>query len=70
MLHDCFVRELKPGARLIDAEAVGAGQPTAMRSSARPAWSPSLELFQIEDSFYRLEDLLGDAGLVDANHLD
>lgn len=63
-LRDCFIRELKDGARPIDSDAnvltspcdaiVGAGGPIV-----------GAELLQIKGSAYSLEDLLVDRDLVD-----
>jgi phosphatidylserine decarboxylase len=63
-LHDCFIRELKEGARLVDRDPgvlvspcdaiVGASGPIA-----------GTELLQVKGSRYALEDLLGDREAVE-----
>jgi phosphatidylserine decarboxylase len=65
-MHDCFIRELKPGARPIDSEAAVLVSPCDAIVGASGTVRGT-ELFQIKGCPYRLEDLLGDAGLVDAN---
>jgi phosphatidylserine decarboxylase len=65
-MHDCFIRELKPGARLVDQD------PTVLVSpcDAIVGACGTIEgtrLYQIKGFPYRLEDLLGDAALVAAH---
>jgi phosphatidylserine decarboxylase len=65
-MHDCFIRELKPGARPIDQD------PAVMVSPCDAIVGASgtvvgTELFQIKGFPYGLEDLLGDPNLVDAH---
>jgi phosphatidylserine decarboxylase len=62
-LHDCFVRELKPGARPIDQT------PQVLVSPCDAIVGASGQLdgttvIQAKGFFYTLEDLLGDASLV------
>ena len=59
-LHDCFIRELKPGARPIDAEA---GVMVSPCDAIVGAFGPieGTRAFQVKGFPYRLEDLLGSA---------
>ena len=59
-LHDCFIRELKDGARPIDADPGGAGQPLRRhRRRLRPrSTAPSCSRSRAFPT--RCEDLLGD----------
>lgn len=59
-LHDCFIRELKPGARPIDAEAGVIVSPCDAIVGAFGAIEGT-RLFQVKGFPYRLEDLLGNA---------
>jgi phosphatidylserine decarboxylase len=64
-LHDCFVRELKPGARSIDQT------PQVLVSPCDAIVGPSGQLkgtvvIQAKGFSYTLEDLVGDAGLIAA----
>ncbi|HWM41480.1 MAG TPA: archaetidylserine decarboxylase [Burkholderiales bacterium] len=61
-MHDCFVRELKPGARPVDPDPAVLASPCDAIVGA----SGNVEgarLFQIKGSPYPLQDLLGDASL-------
>ncbi|MGA7488385.1 MAG: archaetidylserine decarboxylase [Xanthobacteraceae bacterium] len=65
-LHECFVRELKDGARPVD------GDPAVLVSPCDGIVGASgtiagTALFQIKGFPYRLEDLLGDPDLVNAH---
>lgn len=59
-LHDCFIRELKPGARPVDADA---GVMVSPCDAIVGALGPieGTRLFQVKGFPYRLEDLLGSA---------
>lgn len=59
-LHDCFVRELKPGARPVDPDA---GVMVSPCDAIVGAFGPieGTRLFQVKGFPYRLEDLLGSA---------
>ena len=65
-MHDCFIRELKPGARPIDQDPAVLVSPcdAIVGACGRVVGT---ELFQIKGFPYRLEDLLGDPALVDAH---
>jgi phosphatidylserine decarboxylase len=65
-MHDCFIRELKPGARPIDPDPAILVSPCDAIVGASGKVHGT-ELFQIKGFPYRLEDLLGDGGLVDAH---
>jgi phosphatidylserine decarboxylase len=65
-MHDCFIRELKPDARPIDMDPAVLVSPCDAIVGASGAVAGT-ELFQIKGFPYRLEDLLGDPDLVDAN---
>ena len=62
-LHDCFTRELKPGARPIDCSPDILVSPcdAIVGSCGRISGT---QLFQAKGSVYTLEDLLGDSRLV------
>ena len=63
-LHDCFVRELKPGARPLDADPAVLTSPCDAIVGA----SGSVEgtcLFQVKGSPYTLQDLFHDPKLVE-----
>lgn len=57
-LHDCFIRELKPGARPVDPDA---GVMVSPCDAIVGAFGPieGTRLFQVKGFPYRLEDLLG-----------
>jgi phosphatidylserine decarboxylase len=64
-LHDCFVRELKPGARPADPDPAVLASPCDAIVGA----SGTIEgtrVFQAKDSAYTLEELVHDAGLAAA----
>jgi phosphatidylserine decarboxylase len=65
-LHDCFIRELKEGARPIDMDPAILVSPcdAIVGACGRIAGT---ELFQIKGCPYSLPDLLGDPGLVNAH---
>jgi phosphatidylserine decarboxylase len=65
-VHDCFIRELKPGARPIDPDPTLLVSPCDAIVGACGTVAGT-ELFQIKGFPYRLEDLLGDPTLVDAH---
>jgi phosphatidylserine decarboxylase len=65
-LHDCFIRELKPGARPIDQDPGVLVSPCDAIVGACGAIAGT-ELYQIKGFAYRLEDLLGEAEAVDAH---
>jgi phosphatidylserine decarboxylase len=65
-MHDCFIRELKPGARPIDHDPTVLVSPCDAIVGACGTVAGT-ELFQIKGFPYRLEDLLGDPGLVAAH---
>jgi phosphatidylserine decarboxylase len=65
-MHDCFIRELKPGARPIDPDPTLLVSPCDAIVGACGTVAGT-ELFQIKGFPYRLEDLLGDPTLVDAH---
>ncbi len=59
-LHDCFTRELKPGARIVDADpAVLASPCDAIVGACGPV--QGTELFQAKGAPYRLQELFGSA---------
>src|SRR5215472_12978155 len=62
-LHDCFIRELRPGARPIDPDPAVLVSPCDAIVGACGAIAGT-ELYQIKGFPYRLEDLLGDSDLV------
>ena len=61
-LHDCFIRELKPGARPIDHDPCMLVSPCDAIVGAHGAIAGT-RLFQIKGFPYDLLDLLGDAAL-------
>src|SRR5215470_5108424 len=65
-LHDCFIRELKEGARPIDGDPAILVSPcdAIVGACGRIAGT---ELFQIKGCRYSLADLLGDPELVGAH---
>ncbi|HEY6257890.1 MAG TPA: archaetidylserine decarboxylase [Xanthobacteraceae bacterium] len=65
-MHDCFIRELKPGARPIDPNPAVLVSPCDAIVGACGAIAGT-SLFQIKGFPYTLEDLLGDGALVDAH---
>ena len=65
-MHDCFIRELKPGARPVDQDPAVLVSPCDAIVGACGRVNGT-ELFQIKGFPYRLEDLLGDPALVDAH---
>jgi phosphatidylserine decarboxylase len=62
-MHDCFIRELKDGARPVDADPAILVSPCDAIVGACGAIAGT-ELYQIKGFPYRLEDLLGDSDLV------
>jgi phosphatidylserine decarboxylase len=62
-LHDCFTRELRPGARPVDSDPQVVVSPSDGIIGAHGAIADT-ELFQIKGAPYPLADLLGDPGLV------
>lgn len=62
-MHDCFVRELKPGARPIDADPSVLVSPCDAIVGACGSIS-GVELMQVKGFPYTLQDLLGDSDLV------
>ncbi len=65
-LHDCFTRELKPGARPPDPDPAIVVSPCDAIIGAHGRIADT-ELFQIKGAFYSLMDLLGDAALVETH---
>jgi phosphatidylserine decarboxylase len=65
-LHDCFTRELKPGARPPDPDPSIVVSPSDAIIGAFGAIADT-ELFQIKGACYSLLDLLGDPKLVNAH---
>jgi len=65
-LHDCFTRELKPGARPPDPDPTIVVSPCDAIIGAHGSIADT-ELFQIKGAGYSLADLLGDPALVDAH---
>jgi phosphatidylserine decarboxylase len=65
-LHDCFTRELKPGARPFDPDPDVVASPSDGIIGACGDIAGT-ELFQIKGAPYSLMDLLGDAAAVDAH---
>jgi len=65
-MHDCFVRELKDGARPVDADPAVLVSPcdAIVGACGRIA---ATALFQLEGMPYSLEDLLHDPALVEAH---
>ena len=65
-LHDCFIRELRPGARPIDPDPAVLVSPCDAIVGACGAIAGT-QLYQIKGFPYRLEDLLGADELVEAH---
>jgi phosphatidylserine decarboxylase len=65
-MHDCFIRQLKPGARPIDLDPAVMVSPCDAIVGACGTIAGT-EVLQIKGFPYRLEDLLGDAELVNAH---
>src|SRR6185437_7695905 len=65
-LHDCFVRELKPGLRPVDPDPQIVVSPSDGIIGAHGTIKEG-ELFQIKGAPYSLIDLVGDPGLVDVH---
>jgi phosphatidylserine decarboxylase len=63
-LHDCFVRELKPGARPIDPDPDVVVSPCDALVGAMGTLE-GLRALQAKDSAYTLEDLLGSPALAE-----
>jgi phosphatidylserine decarboxylase len=65
-MHDCFIRELKPGARPIDPDPAVLVSPCDAIVGACGSLAGT-QLLQIKGFPYRLEDLLPDPALVEAH---
>jgi phosphatidylserine decarboxylase len=65
-MHDCFIRELKPGARPVDPDPAVLVSPCDAIVGACGTVIGT-QVLQIKGFPYRLEDLLGDPGLVEAH---
>jgi phosphatidylserine decarboxylase len=65
-MHDCFTRELKPGARAIDPDPAILTSPCDAIVGACGSIEDT-RLFQIKGSAYTLEELMGATPLVAAN---
>jgi phosphatidylserine decarboxylase len=65
-MHECFIRQLKPGARPIDPDPAVLVSPCDAIVGASGTVAGT-DLFQIKGFPYRLEDLLGDPDLVNAH---
>ncbi|HEY2229390.1 MAG TPA: archaetidylserine decarboxylase [Xanthobacteraceae bacterium] len=65
-MHDCFIRQLKPGARPIDPDPAVLVSPCDAIVGACGSLAGTT-LFQIKGFPYRLEDLIGDPELVEAH---
>lgn len=65
-LHDCFIRELRPGLRPFDPDPQVVASPCDAIVGAFGAIADT-ELFQIKGAGYELLDLLGDPELVAAH---
>ena len=65
-MHDCFIRELKPGARPIDPDPAVMVSPCDAIVGACGTLAGT-QLFQIKGFPYRLEDLFADPALVEAH---
>jgi len=63
-LHDCFIRELKPGSRPIDPDPAVLTSPCDAVVGAAGAIAGT-ELLQIKGAPYTLSDLFGDSELTD-----
>jgi phosphatidylserine decarboxylase len=64
-LHDCFIRELKPGARPVDPDPAVLASPCDAIVGACGRLD-GVQLLQAKGFPYTLHDLLGDAGLMAA----
>src|SRR5262249_25412536 len=65
-LHDCFIRELKDGARPVEPDPAVLASPCDAIVGACGTIAGTT-LFQVKGFAYTLQDLLGDASLVDAH---
>jgi phosphatidylserine decarboxylase len=65
-VHDCFTRELKPGARPIDGDPKILVSPCDAIIGACGTIAGTA-LYQIKGAVYTLGDLFGDRGLIDAH---
>jgi phosphatidylserine decarboxylase len=65
-LHDCFIRELKPGLRPVDGDPAVVTSPSDAVIGAFGTIREG-ELYQIKGAPYSLGDLLGDPALADAH---
>ena len=65
-LHDCFIRELKPGLRPADPDPLVVASPSDAIIGAFGTIKEG-ELYQIKGAPYSLTDLLGDPALVRAH---
>jgi phosphatidylserine decarboxylase len=65
-LHDCFIRELKPGLRPADPDPAVVASPSDAIVGAFGTIKEG-ELYQIKGAPYSLIDLLGDPALVEAH---
>jgi phosphatidylserine decarboxylase len=65
-LHDCFVRELKPGLRPFDPDPAIVASPSDGIIGAHGAIADG-ELYQIKGAPYSLIDLVGDPSLVETH---
>jgi phosphatidylserine decarboxylase len=65
-LHDCFIRELKPGLRPADPDPLVVASPSDAIVGAFGTIKEG-ELYQIKGAPYSLTDLLGDPSLVKAH---
>jgi phosphatidylserine decarboxylase len=65
-MHDCFIRQLKPGARPIDPDPAVLVSPCDAIVGACGTLAGT-QLFQIKGFPYRLEDLLAEPALVEAH---
>jgi phosphatidylserine decarboxylase len=63
-MHDCFVRELKDGARLVDPDPKILVSPCDAVVGANGTVNDTL-LYQVKGFPYTLEDLMGDQRMVD-----
>ena len=66
-MHDCFIRELKDGARPLDLDPAVLVSPCDAIIGACGTID-GVELFQIKGFPYTLPDLLGDPALVERHH--
>jgi phosphatidylserine decarboxylase len=65
-LHDCFVRELKPGRRPVDGDPAIVTSPSDAIIGAFGAISEG-ELYQVKGAPYSLSELVGDPAVADAH---